>query len=262
MPFVLLGALAVGLSLGMLGSGGSILTVPVLTYLVGQPEKLAIASSLAIVGSISLLGAIPYAWRREIDWHSVLWFGLPGMAGAWLGAYVARWLPGVVQLLAFAVITFTAAWRMRAGPKTRSPEKAVASHTARRRLVRTGFAVGAMTGVIGIGGGFLVVPALVLLVGLTLRRAVGTSLVVISTNALTGFVRHLGVLKLIHIAIDWHVVWIFIAIGGAGALAGNAIGARLPQQTLRQAFAAMLFVVAACIIVREVPTMIGAGMAT
>ena len=82
----LVGALLVGLVLGLMGSGGSILTVPVLTYLVGQHEKVAIAGSLAIVGGISLVASLPYARRALVDWRSVLWFGLPGMAGAWIGA--------------------------------------------------------------------------------------------------------------------------------------------------------------------------------
>jgi uncharacterized membrane protein YfcA len=259
-PLVILGALLVGLSLGMLGSGGSILTVPVLTYLVGQPEKLAIASSLAIVGGISVLGAIPYARRREIDWSSVLWFGVPGVVGAWLGAHVARWLPGVVQLLLFAAIMLVAAWRMfrRTGSGT-APVVGLAGPDARVRLVRTGLLVGAMTGVVGIGGGFLVVPALVLLVRLTPRRAVGTSLVVIASNALSAFVRQLGALKVIHVALDWHVITAFVAIGGVGSLLGNVIGSRLPQQRLRQAFAAMLVVVAVVILAREAPSLWSAG---
>jgi hypothetical protein len=255
MAGVILGALAIGLSLGMLGSGGSILTVPVLTYLVGQPEKLAIAGSLVIVGGISLIGALPYAFRREVDWRSVVWFGLPGMLGAWLGAAAAQALSGVVQLLIFAAIMLLAAWRMIAGARAGAAPEQGQPGPARSapRMVRTGIAVGLVTGVVGVGGGFLIVPSLVLLVGLTMRRAVATSLVVISTNAFTGFVKHAAALKSLHLALDWHVVATFIVLGGTGTVVGNALGARLPQQRLRQAFGVLLVLMSGFIAAREGP---------
>ena len=112
MLLALLGALAIGLSLGLLGSGGSILTVPVLHYLVGQPEKLAIGGSLLVVGLIAAAACVPYALHRQVDWRNVAWFGLPGMAGAWLGATLAHWVPGPVQLALFAAVMLAAAWRM------------------------------------------------------------------------------------------------------------------------------------------------------
>ncbi len=112
MIFAWIGAALIGLSLGLLGSGGSILTVPVLVYLVGEPEKLAIAESLAIVGGISLIGAIPYALKRQIDWRSVLWFGGPGVVGTYLGAALSVYLSGVVQLLLFAAVMLLAAVMM------------------------------------------------------------------------------------------------------------------------------------------------------
>ena len=104
MPLALAGALVVGLSLGLLGSGGSILTVPILVYLLGQPDKLAIAGSLAIVGGVSLIGAVPYALKRQVEWRSVVFFGVPGMGGALLGATVARYVSGSLQLLLFALV--------------------------------------------------------------------------------------------------------------------------------------------------------------
>jgi len=105
----LLGALAIGLSLGLLGSGGSILTVPVLHYLVGQPEKLAIGGSLLVVGVIAAAASVPYALGRQLDWRKVGWFGIPGMAGAWIGASLAQWVPGAVQLALFAAVMLAAA---------------------------------------------------------------------------------------------------------------------------------------------------------
>ena len=105
--FALLGAVAIGLSLGLLGSGGSILTVPVLHYLLGQPEKLAIAGSLLVVGLIAAAASLPYARSRQVDWSNVWWFGVPGMAGAWVGATLAHWVPGPVQLALFAGVMLT-----------------------------------------------------------------------------------------------------------------------------------------------------------
>lgn len=98
-----LGAIAIGLSLGLLGSGGSIITVPVLVYLVGQPEKTAMAGSLGVVGAIALTGALQNVWRGNVEWRSVLWFGLPGMAGTYAGAWLSAYVTGAVQLAAFAV---------------------------------------------------------------------------------------------------------------------------------------------------------------
>jgi uncharacterized membrane protein YfcA len=236
----------------MLGSGGSILTVPVLVYLVGQPEKLAIAGSLAIVGGISLIAVLPYAWRREVDWHSAIWFGAPGMLGAWLGAHVSQWLRGDAQLLLFALIMLIAAWRMfRHSGAGADPATASAASAATSRLAMSGLAVGLITGLVGVGGGFLVVPALVLLVGLPMRRAVATSLVVISTNSLSGFLKYLSVLKATHLVLDWHVIATFVLVGGGGTLAGNMLGARLPQARLRQGFAVLLVCMASLIIIHE-----------
>ena len=112
MWLALIGALAIGLTLGLLGSGGSILTVPVLVYLVGQPEKVAIAGSLAIVGGVALAGALPRMFKRQVDWRSVLWFGLPGMFGSFIGSAVSTYIPGVVQLFVFALVMLVAATMM------------------------------------------------------------------------------------------------------------------------------------------------------
>ena len=185
MTLALIGALAVGLSLGLLGSGGAILTVPVLVYLVGHGEKAAITESLAIVGAISLAGAGVAARRRRIDWHSVLVFGPAGMLGAFLGALASRWVSGGIQLLLLSVLMLAAAAIMfRKPPVAERPRR---PHPA--ALALNGLLVGVATGLVGVGGGFLIVPALVLLVGLPMPVAVGTSLSIIVLNSLTGFVK-------------------------------------------------------------------------
>jgi uncharacterized membrane protein YfcA len=236
--FTLLGALAIGLSLGLLGSGGSILTVPVLLYLVGQPEKLAIGGSLLVVGLIASSAAVPYALHRQVDWRNVAWFGLPGMLGAWLGATLAHWVPGAVQLALFAVVMLVAAWRMLRGAAMQRTE-----HEPRRMaVVAGGFAVGALSGLVGVGGGFLIVPALVLLAGVPMINAVGTSLAVIALNSFTGFAKYLGVLERHSLALDWGVLLTVAAVGIVGSIAGHRLGRRLPQATLRKVFGAFLVV--------------------
>ena len=245
----LLGALAIGLTLGLLGSGGSILTVPVLVYLLDQPEKVAIAGSLAIVGAIALIAAVPYARQRLIDWRSVLLFGLPGMLGTWLGAWAAQFVSGAFQLLVFALVMLAAAWSMFRAPPAADAQGARDAW----KVVVDGLAVGALTGFVGVGGGFLIVPALVLLGGLTMQRAIATSLLVIAMKSAAGFWKYLSVLAATGLALDWNVIGVFIVIGGLGSFAGNQIGNRLPQAALKRGFAVFLVLMAGFIIWRTLP---------
>ena len=248
----LLGALAIGLSLGLLGSGGSILTVPVLHYLVGQPDKLAIGGSLLVVGLIAAAGCVPYALRRQVDWRNVAWFGLPGMGGAWVGATLAHWVPGQVQLALFAGVMLIAAWRMLRGDVV-----ARAGHQPGRfAVVGGGVGVGLLSGLVGVGGGFLIVPALVLLAGVTMRSAVGTSLAVITLNSLSGFGKYLGVLEHEGLLLDWRVLLTVAAVGIAGSFAGQTLGQRLPQTTLRRLFGAFLAVMGILISADVLPRML------
>jgi uncharacterized protein len=236
----LLGALAIGLSLGLLGSGGSILTVPVLHYLLHQPEQVAIGGSLLVVGLIAAAACVPYAIARQVDWRNVLWFGLPGMLGAWLGASLARWVPGPAQLVLFAAVMLVAAWRMlQSNPVATGATK---PHPHPFVIIAGGTAVGALSGLVGVGGGFLIVPALVLLAGVPVTSAVGTSLAVIALNSFTGFGKYLHVLEAKGIELDWHTLLLVAAIGVIGSLAGNRLGRRLPQSSLRRLFGIFLVV--------------------
>ncbi len=253
MIYALVGALAIGLSLGLLGSGGSILTVPILVYLVGQPEKVAIAGSLAIVGAIALAGAVPWTLKRAVDWRSVLWFGGPGMIGTWIGAWASQWVPGAVQLLLFAVVMLVAAAMMFRGPRLAAAEPAA----PRRRLavVIDGLAVGALTGLVGVGGGFLIVPALVLLGGLSVHRAVGTSLWIIALKSFSGFAKYLSVLGAAGLTLNWSLIGTFTAIGATGTLAGMQLAHRLPQHTLKRVFALFLLAMGGFIVWNTLPTL-------
>lgn len=240
MVFVMIGAILVGVTLGLLGSGGSILTIPVLVLLLQRPNKLAIAESLAIVGCVALFAAIPYATHKQIHWRSVLFFGLAGMFGAYLGACGSHYCPGTIQMILFAIVMLAASWCMLFWT-TSSPYETGNGSQPTWRLIVDGLLVGSMTGLVGVGGGFLIVPALVLLSRLPMRLAVGTSLVIIAMNAFTGFAVQQARLDEVALHVDWLIIAIFAIIGVAGSFLGSYIGSKLPQETLRRVFA--LFIV-------------------
>lgn len=246
------GAIAIGLSLGLLGSGGSILTVPVLVFLLGQPEKLAIASSLAIVGIIAAVGSIPYMRAGLVNWRAVALFGVPGMAGTYLGAWLALFVPGTVQLTLFAVVMLAASVLMFRPIRCDEPGEPRAFW----KITLDGLAVGVITGLVGVGGGFLVVPALVLLGGLPMRQAVATSLVIIALKSFSGFYKYLDVLAVEHIELDLRIIALVSLLGIIGTFAGNAIGGRLDQDKLRKTFGAFLVVMGTFILIRSVPALL------
>lgn len=252
------GALAIGLTLGLLGSGGSILTVPVLVYLMGHEDKVAIAESLAIVGGISLVGMLPYARAHQIDWKSVLFFGLPGMGGTYVGAWLAGYVSGTLQLVLFSSVMLLAAGMMLR--RTRSPvaaadenaDAAPSSHPLWQIIIE-GTAVGVLTGLVGVGGGFLIVPALVILGGLSMRLAVGTSLVVIAMKSFSGFFKYLGVLNALGSHVDWGTIGVFLLVGVVGTLIGNVMNQRVNQLVLRRVFAGFLVIMGVFVLAREIP---------
>lgn len=241
MMAALFGALLVGLTLGVLGSGGSMLTVPILRVLVGQPEKVAIAGSLAVVGVIALVGSLPYLRRRMIDWPSVLFFGLPGMVGSYGGAAVSKFVSGEVQMVVFALAAVTASvFLFRSTLRTLVPTE---HRRAIWKICLDGLMVGAFTGFVGVGGGFLIVPALVILGGLPMNRAVGTSLLLIAMNSSTGFWKYLQILPGQGYTLDWGVLGVFAAAGVVGSFAGHSVHTRIPQVALKRGFAGLLIVV-------------------
>ncbi|MCW9705572.1 sulfite exporter TauE/SafE family protein [Fodinibius salsisoli] len=241
-----IGALLVGLSLGLLGSGGSILTVPVLIYLAGEQEKVAIAESLGIVGAISLAGFIPYALKKQVHWRSVILFGLPGMAGTYAGAIIAGYVSGTFQLMLFATVMVAAAFMMLRNNK-QTLDTEISPH-AWWKIVLEGVAVGILTGLVGVGGGFLIVPALVLLGGLPMNLAIGTSLIIITLKSFSGFFSYMDVLAELHLTVNWHLVTIFSLIGAVGTLVGKSMGSRLSNEKLKKGFAGFLIVMGGYII--------------
>lgn len=250
MLYALLGAVAIGLVLGLLGSGGSILTVSVLVYLAGHPGKVAIAESLAIVGVIAAVGAASYGRQRLVDWRSVVGFGVPGTVGTALGALAAAHVPGAVQLVLFGLVMLAAAGAMLRG------RSGLEERRARRpawAVTLLGAGVGVMTGLVGVGGGFLIVPALVLLVGLDMRVAVGTSLAIIVLNSAVGFVTYLDTLAAAGAGVDGRLIAVFAAVGTVGSLVGARAGGRVPQAALRRGFALFLIGMGLFVLVQEGP---------
>ncbi|HKW10641.1 MAG TPA: sulfite exporter TauE/SafE family protein [Gemmatimonadaceae bacterium] len=230
-------ALAIGLSLGILGGGGSILTVPIFVYVMGYTAKQAIAMSLVVVGATSLVGAIRH-WRvGNFDVRAAAVFGFLAMVGARLGAEVARVIPGIVQLALLGVVMLVAATlmlRRRDDSAARSPKGGGVFASAATAAV--GLGVGLLTGLIGTGGGFLFVPALVLLARLPMKVAVGTSLFVITLSTAAGAFGYRG-----QVTVPWGVLALFTMIAIVGIFMGTWLLHYVSQQALRRAFAYFLF---------------------
>jgi uncharacterized protein len=238
-------ALVIGLSLGLLGAGGSILTVPIFAYVMRFPPKEAIAMSLAVVGISSLVGAAGH-WRQgNVSLRTAGLFGAVAMAGAYGGARLAAFVPGVAQLLLLAVVMLLAAFFMMRPARiavSGAPEAEAGPARIFATMV-TGVGVGTLTGLAGVGGGFMIVPALVLLLGCQMKSAVGTSLVVIAMNSAAAFAGYLGLVQ-----VQWRVVAIFTAIAIVGILMGTRLTRHVSAAALKRGFAVLLVVVALYIV--------------
>ena len=239
-------AALIGLSLGLLGGGGSILTVPIFVYVLGFGAKEAIAMSLAVVGAVSLFGAVGH-WRAgNVKLRVALLFGSVAMIGTYAGARLAVFFSGAAQLALFAVVMLVAAFFM-----FREDEQEVLVPEARperlppfappmrwRWILLEGLAVGVLTGLVGVGGGFLIVPALVLLGKVPMKQAVGTSLLVITMKSAAGFLGYLG-----QVEIFWGFVAAFTGVAIGGILLGTWLVRFVPHHALQRAFAVFLLVI-------------------
>jgi uncharacterized membrane protein YfcA len=234
-------AVLIGVTLGMLGGGGSILTVPVFVYVMGIAPKDAIAMSLPVVGTTSLVGALGH-WREgNVEWRAAVVFGPVAMLGAVGGARVATLVSGTFQLLLLGLVMLLAGVQMLRG---RAPEKdgaRVPLAGGRRYAVLgvAGLGVGVLTGLVGVGGGFLIVPTLVLLLGVPMKRAIGTSLLVISLSTMAALAGYRG-----QASISWRVVVLFTALAIGGAIAGTRAVRRVPAAGLRRAFGVLVLALA------------------
>lgn len=237
----------IGLSLGLLGGGGSILTVPALVYLVGQSPQAAVTTSLAIVGANSALGAFFHNLKGSCNWHVALVFGGFGMAAAYLAAGLSAFFTPAALMAIFALLMLVIGAVMLAPKK--APETGAQCKQPNWLMVGLGGSgVGLLTGILGVGGGFLIVPALVLLVGLPMGQAVGTSLIVIAANSLAGLAGHLDMP-----GFNLSLTLIFVAAGLAGTFTGTRLAHRLPAQRLRQGFAVFIIFLAIFMLYDNLP---------
>jgi hypothetical protein len=237
--------LAIGLLLGLVGGGGSVLAVPVLVYLLGEPVKDATTASLLVVGTAALVGAADHARIGRVELRTGLTFGAAGAAGAIAGTALNRIVGGRVILLAFAALLLVAAVAML----KRAPESPTRDRKPSFvRVAPVGFGTGVLTGFFGVGGGFVIVPALVLLLGLPLTLAIGTSLLVIALTSGAALAAHLA-----SGSIDWIIASTFTAAAIAGALAGRRLGAIIDPRRLGQLFALLLVAIAVVLVAENVP---------
>ena len=226
-------AALVGLSLGALGSGGSIITTPLLVYVARVPPPSAIGMSLVIVGATSLVGAYLHMRRGNLAIKQCLLFALTGMVGSFLGSTGTHLLSRRVLMLVFSSIMLVAGCIMWRGVAALRKAKAVGVY----QCLAAGFCVGLLTGFLGVGGGFLIVPSLIFFGGLDTRMATGTSLGVITFNCATGL---LGQLRFVHI--EWGLLSLFLAVALVGMIAGATFSARLSESRLRRILAVTILV--------------------
>jgi len=242
----------IGILLGLLGGGGSILAVPALVYGAGLPLAAAVPTSLLVVGISSVTAVLPRLRARQIQWRLAGIVGAAGAVAAFAGATVNRLLDPRIVLVGFAVLMVAAGLRMlrdqdESGGDCALPDGGINWRGCLPKSIAVGLAVGFLTGLFGVGGGFLIIPALVLLLGLPMPMAVGTSLAIIVINSAAGFAAHVG-----DAPINYRIAAGFTVAAIAGSLAAGRIAGRLPARRLQRAFAYLVFAVAAFVIIQAI----------
>ncbi|MGE3268488.1 MAG: sulfite exporter TauE/SafE family protein [Chloroflexota bacterium] len=243
-----LGAL-IGLVLGLLGGGGAILAVPGLVYVLGVDAHAAIAASLAIVAVGAITGLLTHAAGGRVAWMVALQLGVTGAIGAWAGAAGGRLVPGEQLLAMLGLFMLVAAFLMVRRPTADTPH----APSPRWLAPVLGVGIGILTGFFGVGGGFLIVPALTLGLGLPIRLAIGTSLAVIAMNALAGVAGYLGTGT-----VDWPLTLLVSAGAVGGALVGGRLASRAPERQLRRGFAGLVALIAVFLIYRNAASWVAA----
>lgn len=241
---LLLSAL-IGFVLGLIGGGGSIVTVPVLVYILGVEAHGAIGMSLAVVGVTSLVGVVAHARRGNVDYRTGVFFGGAGVAGALAGSRLTPLLSPQALMITFAALMLAVALVMLL--RRRREDEREESGVNFWKAGIAGLSVGVLTGFLGVGGGFLIVPALVLFGGLGMKQAVGTSLMVIAINCAAGFLGHMG-----HGSLPVGLTLAVTAIAAAGTVGGTVCGQRVSAETLSRGFAVFVIVVAIFLIIKNV----------
>lgn len=250
--------LVIGLSLGFLGGGGSILTVPLLVYGLHLEPKTAIATSLVVVGVTSLVGALRYSLSGKLDWRTGFMFGSAGMVGAYAGGCMAAYLPAFLLLLLLALMMVVTAAAMLRGRRPVAASTAYAGgllpEHARMvvsvKTLVTGIGVGCVTGLVGAGGGFMIVPALVLLEGMEMGSAIAASLMVIAMNSFAGL---LGYIQ--HVRIDLPLVAAITLFSVIGCVVGCMLAAKVKPESLRKGFGVFILLTAFYLIYKQAGTL-------
>lgn len=254
-------AVIVGISLGLIGSGGSILTVPILVYVMGINPVLATAYSLFIVGSTALVGGLQSALEKRVDFKTVLIFGIPSIAAVyatrmWLVPFIPTELvtigsllitKSIALMLLFAVVMILASVSMIRPGKNKGVDENAPRVYNYPMILLEGTVVGLVTGLVGAGGGFLIIPALVLLARMPMKLAVGTSLFIIAAKSLIGFIGDLQGSEII----DWKLLGIFTAFSVAGIFIGILLSKKIPGQKLKKGFGWFVLVMGIYIIIKE-----------
>lgn len=259
--FGYVGAVIIGLTLGILGSGGSILTVPVLVYLLHFNPIVATGYSLFIVGLTSLTGAFSYMRKDLVDYRTAIAFALPSFVSVYsVRRFLLPLIPRIVYqsgnfiitkeifiMLVFAVLMISAAFSMIRNKKYEEVDKSMIGHFNYSMILAQGFLVGAITGLVSVGGGFLIIPSLVLFARIPIKLAVGTSLVIIATNAFIGFIGDLPNQPVV----DWVFLFKFCGFSVAGIILGSNIARFIPASKLKPLFGWFVFVMGCYIVIRE-----------
>lgn len=255
-------SILIGISLGMIGGGGSILTVPVLVYLMGMNPLLATTSSLFIVGTASLAGGVRSFTKNQVDLKAVTEFGIPSIVSIFFTRrYLLPALPDTIftagrfavskdmfLMVLFAILMIAASTSMI---KNRNPEVANQATDKNRQnklipLIFLGLIIGVITGLLGAGGGFLIIPALVLFLKLPMKTAVGSSLLIIAINSLFGFLFSLNQFEY-----NWTIILIFTAMSIAGIFVGSKLADKIPGASLKKGFGWFVLVMGIYIIIKE-----------
>lgn len=244
-------AVLIGVLLGLLGGGGSILTVPALVYIGGISVKNAIVTSLIVVGLTSIIAVIDHARKKNVCWKTGIVFGFAGMLGAFFGGRLTAHIPDAVLLLLFALVMLGAASAMlgykKINPATPRPDEQICpADLPLLAIVFDGFMVGMVTGLVGVGGGFLLVPALNVLAGLPIRAAIGTSLLIIVLQSASALLGHAG-----HFAPDWAFTGFFTAFAVSGSFIGSALSTKVSGPYLKKGFGVFVLALGFFLLLRE-----------